>query len=239
MFLENIVFDALDPRRVGLFWEEALGCERLTDTDAGFETRLVVPHGPTLDLCFPRVPDLPEGPLRLHLDLAGDRQRETVCRLRDIGATDLDIGQGDVPWVVLADPEGAAFCVLPPREGYRDSGPIAALRLESGDPRRDVGLWAWLTGWVPAHGVEGYSLRHVSGNGPFLEIHPEQSASCHKNRIHLDVRLETDDDPDAVAAEVAARGGRELHPDWGVLPWRVFADPSGNEFCILPASPEQ
>ena len=26
-----------------------------------------------------------------------------------------DIGQGDVPWTVLADPEGSEFCVLSPR----------------------------------------------------------------------------------------------------------------------------
>jgi hypothetical protein len=25
------------------------------------------------------------------------------------------VGQGDVPWVVLADPEGSEFCVLTPR----------------------------------------------------------------------------------------------------------------------------
>jgi hypothetical protein len=33
----------------------------------------------------------------------------------DAGATPVDIGQGDVPWVVLQDPEGAEFCVLTPR----------------------------------------------------------------------------------------------------------------------------
>ena len=26
-----------------------------------------------------------------------------------------EVGQGDVPWVVLADPEGSEFCVLSPR----------------------------------------------------------------------------------------------------------------------------
>ena len=26
-----------------------------------------------------------------------------------------------------------------------------------------------------------------------------------------------------------------LHTDWGDLPWRSYVDPSGNEFCILPA----
>ena len=57
-----------------------------------------------------------------------------------------------------------------------------------------------------------------------------------KNRLHLDVRLETGDDPDDTAASIAERGGRELHhPEWGELPWRHYADPSGNEFCVLPA----
>lgn len=37
------------------------------------------------------------------------------------------------------------------------------------------------------------------------------------------------------AALVAGLGGRELAHDWGALPWRVYQDPSGNEFCILPA----
>jgi len=38
-----------------------------------------------------------------------------VARLRALGATDIDLGQGDVPWTVLADPEGNEFCVLTPR----------------------------------------------------------------------------------------------------------------------------
>jgi hypothetical protein len=31
------------------------------------------------------------------------------------GRGDLAAGQGEVPWVVLADPEGNEFCVLSPR----------------------------------------------------------------------------------------------------------------------------
>jgi len=53
--------------------------------------------------------------------------------------------------------------------------------------------------------------------------------------MHLDVRLEAGDDPDAIADGITERGGRELHPAWGVLPWRVYTDPSGNELCVLPA----
>jgi hypothetical protein len=55
---------------------------------------------------------------RVHLDLMpypGDDQAAEVDRLRALGATDADVGQGDVPWVCLADPEGNEFCVLAPR----------------------------------------------------------------------------------------------------------------------------
>jgi hypothetical protein len=72
--------------------------------------------------------------------------------------------------------------------------------------------------------------------GPVLELCPEPAhKGPAKNRWHLDLRLEVGDDPDEVAAGIAERGGRELNLDWGDLPWRHFADPSGNEFCVLPA----
>ena len=80
------------------------------------------------------------------------------------------------------------------------------------------------------------ALRHPSGRGPLLELCPEPAPKgAAKNRLHLDIRLETGDDTDAVLARVVELGGRELHPDWGDLPWRVVADPSGNELCLLPA----
>jgi hypothetical protein len=54
----------------------------------------------------------------MHFDIAppanGDQQAE-VDRLVSLGATRIDIGQGDVSWVVMADPDGNEFCVLTPR----------------------------------------------------------------------------------------------------------------------------
>ena len=55
---------------------------------------------------------------RIHLDVAprqGDDPLAEVARLRQSGARPADVGQGEVPWVVLADPEGNEFCVLTPR----------------------------------------------------------------------------------------------------------------------------
>jgi hypothetical protein len=69
--------------------------------------------GPYLE--FLRTPGVKTVPDRVHIDLLpypGDDQEAEVARLRALGATDLDLGQGDVPWTCLADPEGHEFCVL-------------------------------------------------------------------------------------------------------------------------------
>jgi hypothetical protein len=36
-----------------------------------------------------------------------------VQRLIGLGATLADVGQSDTPWIVMADPEGNEFCVMP------------------------------------------------------------------------------------------------------------------------------
>jgi hypothetical protein len=61
---------------------------------------------------------VPEGKVvknRMHLDITPiDRTRDNeVLRLVDLGARPVDIRQGDKPWVVMADPEGNEFCVMP------------------------------------------------------------------------------------------------------------------------------
>ncbi len=237
MHLENLVFDAVDPRRMGRFWEAVVGGDRLSDDPDGYETRLAIDGGPVIDLCFQRVPEPPSEPLRFHLDLLGGaRQDAEVERLVGLGARHLDIGQGNVPWVVLADPEGNPCCVMEDRAAYVDTGPIAALPLDSADPDRDAEFWSWLTGWTDAPGIAPRTLRHPSRRGPLLELCPEPAPKgAGKNRLHLDIRLDPGDDPDEVARGISARGGRELHHDWGDLPWRIYTDPSGNEVCVLPA----
>ena len=53
---------------------------------------------------------------RLHLDLRPDDQAAEIARFEALGARRVDVGQGDVTWVVLADPEGNEFCILGARE---------------------------------------------------------------------------------------------------------------------------
>ncbi len=238
MHLENIALDAGDPQRLGRFWQALLDGDVLTDTDDLVEMRLALPDGPFLDLGLPRVPEpVPEGP-RLHLDLAGGaRQAAVVSRAIALGARHLDVGQGDVPWVVLADPEGNPFCVMEDRPEYRESGPVAALPLDSADPERDATFWAAASGWVPFASSMPVSLRHPSGRGPLLELCGQRRPKDpgEKNRLHLDARCDPGEDLDEQVVRLLDLGGRRFAHDWGELPWQVLLDPSGNEVCVLPA----
>lgn len=103
-------------QEVGYFWAEALGWPLVWDQDQ--ETAIRSPHGgPKISWGGP--PLLPKTcKSRVHLDLAppvGGDQLAEVDRLVSLGATRTDIGQGEVSWVVLADPDGQELCVLPPR----------------------------------------------------------------------------------------------------------------------------
>ena len=174
----------------------------------------------------------PTAGARLHLDLTGGDP--VVGRALELGATQLDIGQHDVAWVVLADPEGNPFCVVPAGADDAGTGPVAAVQVDSGDPARDLAFWTALSGWGVTDTGES-AMRHRTGRGPLVEFWPEPAAKGPgKNGLHLDLRLEFGDDADEVAARIANTGGAELHPGWGELEWRVFQDPSGNEFCVLP-----
>ena len=243
MYLENLVFDAVDPQRLGRFWADALGLIPLTDEPDCFEGRLHVPNGPELDLCFQPVSAPPAEPLRLHLDLNGTEPPEPVTRPEQVagllgtGADHCDVGQGAAPWTVLQDPESNPFCVLEPRPEYAGSGPIAALPLQAHDVELTTEFWHRLTGWVEAASRAPRALRHPSGRGPLLEFVPESRPKSRfaKNRMHLDLRLEPGDDMEAAALLIKELGGHEYSGGWGELPWRTFRDPSGNEVCVLPA----
>ena len=240
MHLENIAIDAGDPALLGRFWATLLGAEVITDEPDLLEARLVIDDsdGSFLDLCLPRVPEPVTPHPRLHLDLQGGRgQQAVVERAVQLGGRLLDIGQEDVPWVVLQDPEGNPFCVMEHRPEYERSGPVAALPLHSADPDRDLEIWRYLSGWVSEPGSPIPALRHPSGYGPLLEICHERRPRPEgaKNRLHLDARLAAGDDGDEVAERVRELGGGAVDHDWGELPWRVLHDASGNEVCVLPA----
>jgi len=124
LVIDWIAVDAHDPERLARFWAEALDYKIEYDSNQDFENDgserevVIAPqtgHGPRL--AFFEVRDRKAVKNRLHLDLRPGDQNAEVDRLEQIGAARVDIGQGDVTWVVLADPEGNEFCVLRAQAG--------------------------------------------------------------------------------------------------------------------------
>ena len=107
---EQVVVDADDPHRLARWWAEALGYVIVHEQPDEVEIRRSADQLP--GLLFGRDPEVKKVKNRLHIDLRPDDQEAEVERLVDMGARLADIGQRDVSWVVLADPEGNEFCVL-------------------------------------------------------------------------------------------------------------------------------
>lgn len=106
---EQIIVDAADPGQLGRWWAAALRWIVVNDDPEEFEIRPSPERVP--GLLFVRVPEPKTVKNRLHLDLRPDDRDAEVQRLRELGATSADIGQGEQTWIVLRDPEGNEFCV--------------------------------------------------------------------------------------------------------------------------------
>lgn len=115
---EQIVVEAIDPVMLGRWWLEALGWVIVNADPAEFEIR---PHADQLPgIIFSPVQEAKRSKSRLHLDFRPDDRDAEVERLTALGASRADIGQGNVSWVVLVDPEGNEFCVLQQRSDLGD-----------------------------------------------------------------------------------------------------------------------
>lgn len=109
---EEVVVDCRDQHSLSRWWIEVLGWE-VVDADED-ETELRNPEGGATIL-FANVPEAKTVKNRIHLDFVPDDQDAEVARLLALGASRVDVGQGDESWVVLADPEGNEFCILSAR----------------------------------------------------------------------------------------------------------------------------
>ncbi|MFG3043191.1 VOC family protein [Streptomyces sp. NPDC048330] len=193
--LTGIVIDALDVARMERFWGDAT--QGRTD---GLRLRFV----PT---------SRPKGAdkNRLHLDLAGGPDWEAeVARLLALGATRVDIGQGDVPWDVLADPEGNEFCVL--RPGHHgvlaDSGLVAiCLDLAEEDRPAQETHWYAEAGWPTLDSHDwGFRLRRTPVSTVSLVMGPPAAPKTTRNRLRPEVTHQ-----DRAPGEYLDAGGNEYH----------------------------
>jgi predicted enzyme related to lactoylglutathione lyase len=235
--LQHLVVDAADPAALARWWAEALGWTITLEEPDEVDVEPPEPDGLGVPLVFVPVADPKVGKNRVHLDLrsaTAEDQAAQVARLTGLGARPADIGQGDVPWVVLADPEGNEFCVLDPRDQYAATGPVAAIVVDAADPLPLARFWSEAAGWpVTASGGGFASLRAAAGRGPFVEFLRVGDRKRVKNRLHLDVAPVAGDDQAAEVARLRALGATPADVGQGEVTWVVLADPEGNEFCVL------
>jgi Glyoxalase-like domain len=235
--LQHVVVDAADPAALARWWAAALGWAITVEEPDEVDVEPPGPDGVGVPLVFVPVADPKVSKNRVHLDLRSadaDHQAAQVARLSRLGARPADVGQGDVPWVVLADPEGNELCVLDPREEYAGTGPVAAIVVDAADPAAQARFWAEASGWPPAApSGTAVSLRATAGTGPFLEFLEVPESKRVKNRVHLDVAPHPGDDHAAEVARLRALGATPADVGQRDVPWVVLADPEGNEFCVL------
>ena len=107
----SVVVDCGDVQAQARFWSQVLAWPVVYQS----EDEVVLAADSEPGLVFVPAPEGKTVKNRLHIDLAPDDQEREVERVLALGATRADIGQGEQPWVVLADPEGNEFCVLTAR----------------------------------------------------------------------------------------------------------------------------
>ena len=246
--LVQIHMKARDDSALGRFWAEALNWG--VSSEAPGVTNLepegfVYPDPAAICIDIVADPQPKTGKNRVHINLAttsAAHQANLVARLQELGATPADVGQDDVSWTVLADPEGNEFCVLEPRPIYGDTGPIAAVVVDSADPAAMAQFWDEAMDWTVHEVTDDHAvLRSARGVGPYLEFVRTPGVKTVWNRaarprIHLDLRPYLGDDQEAEAARLRARGATDIDFGQGDVPWTCLADPEGNEFCVLTPS---
>jgi predicted enzyme related to lactoylglutathione lyase len=108
--VEMVTFDSADPASLAQWWAQQFDGET-QELIPGEFIAVARPDGPKLG--FQKVDDPTPGKNRVHLDFGAADVDAEVDRLKAAGASEVgrhSIGD-NFRWVVLADPEGNAFCV--------------------------------------------------------------------------------------------------------------------------------
>ncbi len=107
--------------------------------------------------------------------------------------------------------------------------------------------WAEALGWKAVYEapdevvlVPGYVDEQVIADTPWervppgLVFVPVPEGKTIKNRLHIDLAPHTSDDRDAEIERLLAMGATRVDVGQSAdVTWDVFADPEGNEFCVL------
>ncbi|PPK64152.1 VOC family protein [Actinokineospora auranticolor] len=114
---------------------------------------------------------------------------------------------------------------------------LASLVIDASDPAASAQFWYIMLGGTATACRDGsYHLvaPDLGGCGVDLLFTPAVLPKAAKNRVHLDLATESPHEYQVLTSLAADVGAREVNVGQGPgVPWTVFRDPEGNEFCIL------
>lgn len=215
-----LCIDATDVPTTAAFWAGALDWTA-DPVDAEGDVTLHG-HGPGETIEVLSVPEPRTVKQRVHLDL----RAESLDRF---GGLDRLSEADELPWTVLADPEGGELCVFtydtPPRHRLKD------VVVDAVDHAAIARWWAEVIGGTLTHSDDGYShLDDIAGSTlESMDFVPVPEPKTVKNRIHWDVTLT----PGSTIEDLVAAGASILRAEDDEITWTVMADPEGNEFCVF------
>lgn len=226
--LHAVSVAALDPSRIAQFWAAFLGWHLedrggepwvIPPSDDGFRLRIRRTHTPKT------VENL------MHLDITSGSEADhadQVARALALGGTPHDVGQsGDEGHVVLADPEGNAFCVIEAGNGFlAGCGLVGALNC---DGSRAVGhFWSAALRWPLVWDQdEETAIQSPAGGTKITWSGPPYLSRAGADRWTYD--LLTDDDLDPETDRLVVLGARLVEREGGTT---TLADPDGNAFTL-------
>jgi catechol 2,3-dioxygenase-like lactoylglutathione lyase family enzyme len=234
--LDALCFDANDPQALARFWGDFLGWDRV-DEDGG---PALLPNDDTgFRLRFLPTEETKSRQNQVHFDLTSKTeggQAETVARALALGARHTDVGQlPEEDHVVLADPEGNEFCVIPAGNSFlADCGFIGAL---SSDGTQAVGyFWSKALDWPLVWDQdEETAIRSPHGGPKVTWGGPPVAPKLGRNRLHFDLAVPTPDDLAPAADHLVSLGATRADTPACHPTWTAMTDPDGNEFCLRPA----
>ena len=233
--LDAVTFDANDPDRLARFWGGVLGWGPTHDPEGA--AALAGSEEARFDLRLRPTRQPKTLPNRIHFDLtsaSADEMQETVARALSLGATHIDVGQRpEEGHVVLADPEGNEFCVLPPGNRFLEGcGFLGAVNC---DGSQEVGyFWSEALGWPLVWDQDEETAIQAPRGGPKMAWGgPPLMPKPPRNRLHLDVVPTGDGDQQSEVTRLESLGARRIDIGQGDVAWVVMTDPDGNEFCVL------
>ena len=112
-----VTIDCADPEQLAAWWGDLLGLK--VGRRGGPYVELERPRAgvPKPTLVFQRVPEPKVGKARIHLDIVVADLEAATRRAVALGASIAEDLASEDPWLVMRDPEGNEFCLIPTPAG--------------------------------------------------------------------------------------------------------------------------